>query len=66
MYEEVLEKFGGFGLYQFLLLLLQSSTVNYGNYLVFNMGFLTAAPKFKCINIDELNDGYNWYTCNRE
>ena len=66
MYEEVLEKFGGFGLYQFLLLFLQFVTTNYGNQLVFNNGFLTAAPKFKCINKEDLSDDFNWYTCSRE
>ena len=68
LYEEVIERQGGFGIYQFLLLFLQFLAVNYGNQLVFNNGFLTAIPKFKCYDKNEFNNEkeFIWYSCQRE
>ena len=61
-YDEAIDKAGGLGLYQGLLLVLNAFINNYGCLLIYNFGFMTATPKFLCFN--DYEDDF--YACTRE
>ena len=61
-YDDAIDKAGGLGIYQGLLLVLNAFINNYGCLLIYNFGFMTATPKFLCVN----DKGDDIFKCTRD
>ena len=67
MFEEALQRAGGFGAYQVFMLIMSSALCNYGSVFVFAYGYLTNAPRYLCREVDAASKSWaDWEVCSRE